>query len=1191
MSDYVAKKLTQPIRIKQAKLLYVLAAILVTVLVIWGSFFLKNKAFIKYGIIAIPFFLLLFREAYRRSRRHKIHKRRFSANKPFAWQVQTTAPYVENMVKHGFSEALKAMQQVKTPLLFLVEKRSEKDHLAHLFDLFIYALQESGIDTTIFYHQGDMQYFWNEKHPKNLSIDTILQKYNHCQPVFCGDGHRAVNPAADELQGWTFKYYGWNRRFILTNHPPSLWDYHEEILSMAFSILPFTNAGIQFLVKKLSGQQAEFPIPANKGILPPVFDEDNPNLITVLESHFGKAMTQWIAANALCSKLDWDLTLKIGHHLSQGSETLVSFENLLQLSNLEWFRNGAIPEQARQQLVDYLDEITRLDIRNLMVSVLEENHPIAPSHAHNSYRMELAGLKILIPGFPQKGLKNELYELKSMGYQEDILVTDWINNQKWWLDRLIPKALEKVAYYEGFFLLGRSFWFFLPLLFLFGFAVSRIPDGTVYDGIGKLFPMDKNEKQDLSSDISNNVTHSYNEPYRMRGQDENSEGTVPEHEGPNHNEGPGPQIIELHQIKGTVTDVDGDYVSNATVTVSNLSIKEEKPGMGQFALKLPEQYKAGNNVRLEVNAEGYFPKQVTTKAGDNNVKIVLVPMQIEVTVLDGEGEPMQKIPNAVIIFNNQQRETNQSGKATLNMTPDLNENEKLNFTIEKAGFNLVKTEEKISKKIEIMLFKTPLISLRGRVSDDKDQPINNVLIHSDFGQKRTDELGQFSFLIPENKSNIEAHFEHNDFHAKSGNLSLHQFNTIHLERKTMAFTFRGKVIDKCAEKPIYNARVLVEGFGTKYTYANGDFRFELNLPQGQNFQLKVDIKGNGYHPISKMISSEDLTRNYTFELSPETITGTVLDENKKAIPEAEILLPGEGRFFSDKEGKFQGEISEKFSCTSIIEVKKSGYKSYGKKFQSGGVITLYRNTEKLQLSGIIQDGCTQKPIYNATVKLNGVGSRNSKSNGAFDFEIEITKDFTQQYVLEISKTGYHPRTLEVSSINLNKYPKINLTPTSIEGKILDMDGTVVPNAKVRVGSNTVYTGDDGKFLVKVTENYNCLSMISVTKNGFEPYNREFQPGSIIRLSKVAPGGTSIIIKTEKKVNGKYVAASGAKIVIDGVTKGSTLSEGTIKIILQKKIGEEITIHIPGSNEYYQQTRTVRLTQQNQIIEFRLSGLE
>lgn len=1191
MSDYVAKNLTPPIRVKQAKLLYVLAAILVTVLVISGSFFFKNKAVIQYGIIAIPFFLLLFREAYRRSRRLKIHKRRFSPNKPFAWQVQTTAPYVENMVKHGFSEALKAMQQVKTPLLFLVEKRSEEDHLAYLFDLFIYALQESGIDATRFYHQGDMQFFWNEKHPKNLSIDTILQKYNHYQPVFCGDAHRAVNPATDELQGWTFQYYGWKRRFILTNHSPSLWDYHEEILSMVFSILPFSNAGIRFFAKKLSGQQAAFPIPANKGILPPELYENHPNLITELESHFGKAMTQWIAATALCSKLDWELTLKIGHHLSQGSETLVSFENLLQLSNLEWFRHGTIPEQARQQLGNCLDENTRLDIRRLMISALEENPPIAPSHAHNSYRMELAGLKILIPGFPQKGLKNELYELKSMGYQEDILVTDWINKQKWWLDRLIPKALEKVAYYEGFFLLGRSFWFFIPLLFVFGFAVSRIPDGTVYNGIGKLFPMDNNEQQDLSSDLSNNVTHSYNEPYRMREQDENAEGTVPEHESSNHNEGPGPQIIELQQIKGTVTDVDGDYVSNATVTVSNLGIKQEKPAMGQFALELPERYKAGNNVRLEVNAKGYFPKQITTKAGDKNVKIVLVPMQIEVIVLDEEGESKQKISNAVIIFNHQPWETDQSGEATLNMPPDLDENEKLNFTIEKAGFNRVKTEENISKKIEILLFKTPLISLRGRVSDDKGQPIHNVLIQSDFGQKRTDASGQFSFLIPENQSQLEAHFEHNDFYNKSKILSLHQFNTIQLERKSRTLTLKGKVVNKCTPEPIFNARVLVEGFGTQHTYANGDFRFELNLPQGQNIPLKVDINGNGYHPISKMISSEDLTRHYTFELSPETITGTILDEKKKAIPEAEILLPGEGRFFSDKEGKFQGKISEKFPCTSIIEVKKSGYKSYEKKFQSGGVITLYRNTEKLQLSGIIQDGCTQKPIYNASVKLNGVGSRHSKSKGDFEFEIEITKGITQQYVLEISKTGYHPRTLELSSTNLDKYPKINLTPTSIEGKILEMEGAVVPDAKVRVGSITVYTGDDGKFLVKVPENYNCLSMISVTKNGFEPYNREFQPGSIIRLSRIAPDGTSIIIKTEKKINGKYVAASGVRIVIDGVAQGSTLSEGTRKIILQKKIGEEIKIHIPGSNEYYQQTRTVRLTQQNQIIEFRLSGLE
>ncbi len=289
---------------------------------------------------------------------------------------------------------------------------------------------------------------------------------------------------------------------------------------------------------------------------------------------------------------------------------------------------------------------------------------------------------------------------------------------------------------------------------------------------------------------------------------------------------------------------------------------------------------------------------------------------------------------------------------------------------------------------------------------------------------------------------------------------------------------------------------------------------------------------------------------------------------------------------------FSADVSRNFSCSKRISISRTGYKSRSILFRSGDQIVLERDMEQLKLSGIIEDDCSRGPLHRVKVKLSGVGTRTTGTEGNYSFEMDIPKGTTRDYELTISKDGYYSKTLEISSNNLNRYPRIRLTPSSIEGKVLEKNGTPVQGAKIKMGSYAVNSRDDGSFSIRVSNNYNCQSTITVTKNGFEDYHKKFQPGSTIRITRVDPNSTTIIIKAKKKINNKYVKAAGVQFIIEGgVYRGSTNTNGERRITIQRRIGEEIRISVAGTNEYNQQVKTVELTEQNQVIELWLSILE
>ena len=116
--------------------------------------------------------------------------------------------------------------------------------------------------------------------------------------------------------------------------------------------------------------------------------------------------------------------------------------------------------------MEYLPNSFQHEIRRLIIEAMEKSPPPYPSHAHNSYRMELVSHKLLVPDFPQKGLKEEYSELKSIGYIKEVGALNILIHHTSQFDDLLPEPIKDRIYNDGGALFGWNLKLLIPFLFV-----------------------------------------------------------------------------------------------------------------------------------------------------------------------------------------------------------------------------------------------------------------------------------------------------------------------------------------------------------------------------------------------------------------------------------------------------------------------------------------------------------------------------------------------------------------------------------------------------------------------------------------------------------------------------------------------------------------------------------------------------
>lgn len=300
--------------------------------------------------------------------------------------------------KGGFLDIRYRQQTRPSEYLILIDKNSELNHQAQLFEYIYQLIKQEEVQVSRYFYDDDIRYCWNEKYPSGIELERLTHLHTEARLMIFSDGYSFINRTDNEIQKWLKPVEHWSRRALITPAPMAGWNYREGILSQLFVILPANLQGFLEVVDHFETLK-ESDLKAWKyeiGKADKPLELSKEDFVRDLQRHFSPAMFRWIAACAVYPDLHWDLTIRIGHALSENGENLVTHTNLIELTRLRWFQRGYMTLSVREQLLENLSKDDQQKVRAVIVAVLEENIPDENSYAFREHQLQLAINKLLL---------------------------------------------------------------------------------------------------------------------------------------------------------------------------------------------------------------------------------------------------------------------------------------------------------------------------------------------------------------------------------------------------------------------------------------------------------------------------------------------------------------------------------------------------------------------------------------------------------------------------------------------------------------------------------------------------------------------------------------------------------------------------------------------------------------------------
>ncbi len=309
-------------------------------------------------------------------------------------EIDPSATVVASTEMGGFYTPIMGVRRLSPEYLLLIDRKTRSDHQARLFDALTDCLKEADIYFHRYYFDADPRScLGGDGDPTGpVSLRKLAARYQHHRLILLTDGAGLIEPLSDRAWHWCSQFHPWDQRIILTPTSREGWGPWEDSLRRnGFQLLPADDQGLRrlatlFLPDKISQEDDHTPaepLPESLVAEPDLWHDSMPpdpevlhEMLSDLRWYLRPAGYLWLCACAVYPKLDWHLTLFLGHNLTdaEGSD-LFSRTTLAALAQLPWFRQGSLPDWLREILIGDLpketESRTRRLLHDLLISSLE----------------------------------------------------------------------------------------------------------------------------------------------------------------------------------------------------------------------------------------------------------------------------------------------------------------------------------------------------------------------------------------------------------------------------------------------------------------------------------------------------------------------------------------------------------------------------------------------------------------------------------------------------------------------------------------------------------------------------------------------------------------------------------------------------------------------------------------------------
>lgn len=341
--------------------------------------------------------------------------------------------------------------------LFLIDRRSPRDHQAQLFAALSRKLEADGVYLETYYFNADPRVCFRENGGRAVRLDELSHKYSGHRLVLFTDAEGLISPISGKLEPWTSLFKGWQAKTILGPAFLARWFVRELSVAGEFSVFPASLAGISAWADALGnnddvegfGRVQDWPTRY------PLLDATDPaQKVEEVQRYLGDDVFKWLCACSVYPELHWDLTLFLGS-LPMMGDGLVSEEHLLRLLSLPYFRSGVIPDDLRWQLIQHLGADRESAVRQALISILEKNPPPDESFAADNYQLNLVVQRWLVrPNFKRwLTVRERVQETSPARILQDLTLVKFVEAASPFAF-ILPRRLYSIFFRHGYPALG-----------------------------------------------------------------------------------------------------------------------------------------------------------------------------------------------------------------------------------------------------------------------------------------------------------------------------------------------------------------------------------------------------------------------------------------------------------------------------------------------------------------------------------------------------------------------------------------------------------------------------------------------------------------------------------------------------------------------------------------------------------------
>lgn len=296
----------------------------------------------------------------------------------------------------GFLDLQYRLNTRPTDYLFLIDQSSTESHLARLFLYLTQTLRDQDVHVDYWTYRGGFDRFWNPQHQGYADLNQLQKAFGDRKLIVFGNGDELLDGfrAKDQLD--TFSK--WKYRILVTPRPVVSWSSKEKRLYQSFPIFPANLENLMDAAQLIEREWEADDLPAyfadwRQQIVRQ--QPEDPDSETRLKrwSHYREYLEQhpqllpWVKSLVVHPELRWDLTIALGKAMGAP----VTFDNLLILSRIPAFEEGAFPTKVWREIWGQLDLEQEWQARQAMKTELEAipEDTIQGSYAQNQLETDL----------------------------------------------------------------------------------------------------------------------------------------------------------------------------------------------------------------------------------------------------------------------------------------------------------------------------------------------------------------------------------------------------------------------------------------------------------------------------------------------------------------------------------------------------------------------------------------------------------------------------------------------------------------------------------------------------------------------------------------------------------------------------------------------------------------------------------